>query len=105
VAKREEMNAVAVEWQNAAKRSTVERVDEKRPLRAIFDELEHVKASIRAKVKHPFHVGKNLFRHRKTLNKGLPKNTAHVFILFGLGNLVIAQNKLLTWHAQTVSTV
>ena len=85
VAKREEMNTVAVDWQIAARRSTVKKVNEKRPLRAILDELEHAKASIRAKVEHPFHVVKNLFRHRKTRYKGLPKNTAHVFMLFGLG--------------------
>ena len=105
VAKREEMSTVAVNWQIAAKRSTVRKVTEKRPLRAILTELEHAKASIRAKVEHPFHVVKNLFRHRKTHYKGLPKNTAHVFMLFGLGNLVIAKNKLLAWQAQTPSTV
>jgi IS5 family transposase len=73
VAKREEMNTVAVDSQIAAKRSTVKKVNEKRPLRGILDELEHAKASIRAKVEHPFHVVKNLFRHRKTRYKGLPK--------------------------------
>ena len=77
VTKREEMKTVAVDWQIAARRSTVKKVNEKRPLRAILDELEHAKASIRAKVEHPFHVVKNLFRHRKTRYKGLPKNTAH----------------------------
>jgi IS5 family transposase len=71
-------------------------VDENRPLSAILYELKHAKASSRGKVKHPFHVVKNLFRHRKTRYKGLPKNTAHLFMLFGLGNLVIAKNKLLT---------
>ena len=105
VAKREEMNTVAVDWQIAAKRSNVKKVNEKRPLRAILDELEHAKASIRAKVEHPFHIVKNLFRHRKTRYKGLPKNKAHLFMLFGLGNLVIAKNKLLTWQAQAPSTV
>ena len=43
VAKREEMNAVAVDWQIAAKRSTIKKVNEKRPLGAILDELEHAK--------------------------------------------------------------
>jgi IS5 family transposase len=105
VAKREEMNTVAVDWQISAKRSTVKKVNGKRPLRAILDELEHAKASIRAKVEHPFHVVKNLFRHRKTPYKGLPKNTAHLFMLFGLGNLVIAKNKLMAWQAQAPSTV
>jgi IS5 family transposase len=105
VAKREEMNTVTVDWQIAAKRSTVKKVDEKRPLRAILDKLEHVKASIQAKVEHPFHVAENLFHHRKTRYKGLPKNTAYVFMLFGLGNLVIAKNKVLTWQAKAPSTV
>ena len=105
VAKREEMSTVAVHWQIAAKRSTVKKVNEKRPLRAILDELEHAKASVCAKVEPPFHVVKNLFRHRKTRYKGLPKNTAHVFMLFGLGNLVIAKNKLLACKAQAPSTV
>src|SRR3978361_2012929 len=105
VAKREEMNTVAEDWEIAAKRSTVKKVNEKRPLRAILDALEHAKARIRAKVEHPFHVVKNIFRHRKTRYKGLPKNTAHLFMLFGLGNLVIAKNKLLAWQAQAPSTV
>ena len=105
VAKREEMNTVTVDWQIAAKRSTVKKVNEKRPLRAILDEFEHAKACIRAKVEYPFHVVKNLLRDRKARYKGLKKNTAHVFMLFGLGNLVIAKNKLLAWQAQTPSTV
>lgn len=79
-----------------AERSTVKKVNEKRPLRAILDELAHAKASIRVKVEHPFHAVKNLFRHRETRYKGWPKNTAHVLMLFRLGNLVIAKNKLLT---------
>ncbi len=33
--------------------------------------FEHTKAGISAKVEHPFHVVKNLFRHRKTRYKGL----------------------------------
>ena len=44
---------------------TIKNVKEKRPLRAILDEQEHAKASIRVKVMHPFHLVKNLFRQRK----------------------------------------
>jgi IS5 family transposase len=50
-----------------------------------------VKAQIRAKVEHPFHVVKNLFRHRKVRYRGLLKNTAQLFTLFGLANLVMAR--------------
>ncbi|MHC2877012.1 hypothetical protein SAMN02799637_04697 [Ralstonia sp. UNCCL144] len=46
--------------------------------------------------KHPFHVIKNLFGHRKVRYKGLAKNTAQLFSLFGLANLVLARRQLLT---------
>ena len=52
--------------------------------------IERVKASLRAKVEHPFHVVKNLFRYRKTRYRGLARNTAQVVTLFGLANLVLA---------------
>ena len=103
--RREELQGLAVDWQIAARRSTVKKIDPKRPLRAVLDALEHAKASIRAKVEHPFHVVKNLFRHRKARYKGLVKNTAQVVMLFGLANLVLAKNKLLTHHTQNPSTL
>jgi IS5 family transposase len=53
--------------------------------------FEKAKASIRAKVEHPFHVVKNLFRHRKTRYRGLAKNTAQLYTLFGLANLLLAR--------------
>ena len=56
----------------------------------LLEKLEHLKASVRAKVEHPFHVVKNLFRHRKTRYRGLAKNTAQLFTLFGFANLVLA---------------
>ncbi|WP_394808914.1 IS5 family transposase, partial [Nitrosomonas sp.] len=58
------------------------------------EKLEHAKASIRAKVEHPFHVVKNLFMHRKTRYKGMVKNTARMFSLFGLANLLLARRRL-----------
>ena len=42
------------------------------------------------KFEHPFYVLKNLFRHRKARYRGLVKNTAQLFTLFGLANLVLA---------------
>jgi len=50
----------------------------------MLEKLEHLKASVRAKLEHLFHVVKNLFRHR------LAKNTAQRFTLFGFANLVPA---------------
>lgn len=62
--------------------------------------LEQNKASIRAKVEHPFHVVKNLFKHTKTRYKGLAKNTAQLMTLFGLANLVLARRWLLPANTQ-----
>ena len=58
-----------------------------------------MKASVRAKVEHPFHVVKNLFRHKKVRYKGLAKNAAQLFSLFALANLVLAKRRLLAIHA------
>jgi transposase, IS5 family len=47
------------------------------------------KASVRAFVEHPFHIVKNLFRHRKTRYRGLAKNAHQLLALFALANVVI----------------
>src|SRR5258706_2520333 len=73
------------------------------PLGELLERIEHAKASIRAKVEHPFHVVKNLFRHRKVRYRGLAKNTAQLFSLFGLANLVLARRWLLDAHTQGAS--
>jgi len=50
---------------------------------------EKAKASVRAFVEHPFHIIKNIFRHRKVRYRGLAKNGHQLHTLFGLANLVI----------------
>lgn len=57
--------------------------------------FETLKARVRARVKHPFHLVKNLFRHRKVRYRGLARNTAQLQVLFALANLVITQRALL----------
>ncbi len=69
----------------------------------LLEKAEQLKASVRAKVEHPFHVVKNLFRHRKVRYKGLAKNQGQLFALFGLANLVIAKRSLMDLHARGVS--
>jgi IS5 family transposase len=61
----------------------------------MLEKVEKIKASIRAKVEHPFHIVKNLFRHKKARYKGLAKNHAQLLSLFGLANLMIAKRQLL----------
>jgi transposase, IS5 family len=50
--------------------------------------VEKGKASGRAFVEHPFHIVKNLFRHRKVRDRGLVKNGHQLYTLFGLANVV-----------------
>lgn len=74
----------------AAKRGAIKKMDD-RPLKTLRQAIEKTKASIRAKVEHPFHVIKNLFDYRKVRDKGLAKNQAQLFSLFALANLVLAK--------------
>ncbi len=64
----------------------------------MLEKVEKIKASIRAKVEHPFHIVKNLFRHKKARYKGLAKNHAQLLSLFGLANLLITKKQLLAIH-------
>ena len=61
-----------------------------------IDQIEKLKASIRAKVEHPFHIVKNLFRYKKVSYKGIAKNAARHTVLFALANLVIVKKALLS---------
>jgi transposase, IS5 family len=56
---------------------------------------ERRKASIRAKVEHPFRVIKRQFGYVKVRFKGLAKNAAQVLTLFALANLWMVRKKLL----------
>jgi IS5 family transposase len=64
------------------------------PLAAMIDKVEQIKASIRAKVEHPFRVIKRQFGHVKVRYRGLKKNTAQLNTLFALANLWMARKKL-----------
>jgi transposase, IS5 family len=64
-------------------------------LKDLTKRAEHLKAKIRARVEHPFHIVKNLFHHRKLRYKGLAKNCAQFEVLFALANLVSAKKALL----------
>ena len=90
VEKRAEIVALErrIDWQIARKRGTIKAMvegAEKETLRAV----EKAKASGRAFVEHPFHIVKNLFRHRKVRYRGLMKNGQQRYTLFGLANVLI----------------
>ncbi|OLK84578.1 transposase, partial [Xanthomonas oryzae] len=62
---------------------------------ATVDRWEHFKASVRAKVEHPFRVIKRQFGYTKVRYRGLAKNTAQVQTLFALSNLWMVRRHLL----------
>ena len=63
------------------------------------EQLEQAKASIRARVEHPFHIVKNLLGLKKVRYRGLAKNTAQLYTLFGLANLMTAKRRLFALQA------
>ncbi len=102
VEKRAENLGKSVTWHVAMKRSKRKALP-KNKLGRMLEKLEHLKASVRAKVEHPFHVIKNLFRHRKTRYRGLAKNTAQLFTLFGFANLVLAGRRFTITETRVAS--
>ena len=102
VEKREENLELPVNW-HIAMRPGKRRALPGTSLGELLENVEQAKASIRAKVEHPFHIVKNLFRHRKTRYRGLAKNTAQLFALFGLANLMLARRWLLETNSQVAS--
>ena len=55
---------------------------------------EKRKASVRAKVEHPFLYVKRHFGYVKVRYRGLYKNTQRLAVLFGLANLLKAEGYL-----------
>lgn len=99
VVKRRENRGGTVTWKVAMKRGQRRALPEteRGPL---LERVEKIKASIRSKVEHPFHVLKNLLGHRKTRYRGLAKNTAQLMTLFGLANQVLARRRLMALDTQ-----
>ena len=62
---------------------------------AIRNQIEKIKAGVRAKVEHPFRVIKRQFGFIKVRYRGLKKNTAQLNTLFALSNLWMARCKLI----------
>ena len=90
VHKREENLGLEVEWRVAM------RPGRRRKLEPESEEAlaEKVKASVRARVEHPFLRLKRLFGYGKVRYRGLAKNRERLALLFGLGNLLTAAGQL-----------
>ena len=84
-----------VTWHIAMRPGKRRALDKTRRSHQLIDELERLKAGIRAKVEHPFRVIKRQFGHVKVRYRGLKKNTAQLMTLFALSNLWMVRGKLL----------
>jgi transposase, IS5 family len=102
VDKREENCETPVEWHVAMKRSLRKALPKTQEGEAL-EALEQAKASTRSKGEHPFHVLKDLLKHRKTRYRGLAKNVAQLMTLFGLVNLIRAHKLMSNLDAQGAS--
>ncbi|WP_079415655.1 IS5 family transposase [Thiomonas intermedia] len=95
VDKREDTQAIDTQWHVAMRAGKRRLLDKADPKDAIAEQLEHVKARIRAKVEHPFRVIKRQFGHMKVRYRALAKNTAQLHTLFALSNLWMARHRLI----------
>jgi transposase, IS5 family len=99
VEKREDMQKALsahgqeVRWHIAKRRTTIEKMAEGWQ-KSLAQAYEKLKAQVRARVEHPFHVIKNIFRYKKTRYKGLAKNDSQINVLFALSNLYMVREKL-----------
>ena len=87
--------ATGVPWHVALRPGKRRALDKKTPRGALRDKIEKLKASVRAKVEHPFRVIKRQFGHTKVRYRGLAKNTQQLITLFALSNLWMARHRLL----------
>lgn len=87
-------DATGVEWL-VAMRPSKRRTLKGTSLGDLLDQVEKLKASVRAKVEHPFRVIKRQFGYTKVRYKGLAKNTAQLVTLFALSNLWMVRKRIL----------
>jgi IS5 family transposase len=87
--------ATGVRWHVAMRPGKRRALDLKKKSHRLIDEIEKLKASVRAKVEHVFRVIKLQFGFTKVRYRGLAKNTAQLKTLFALSNLWMVRRKLL----------
>ena len=88
------VNRKGLEWHIAARPSDIAKLPDGRA-KTKQQKAEHRKASVRAKVEHPFRVIKRQFGLVKVRFRGLQKNTAQLLTLFALSNLWMARRPLM----------
>jgi len=96
VDKRAEVQArhAHVKWHVAMRPGQRRALDKQSKVGKLMENIEQIKASIRAKVEHPFRVIKRQFGHVKVRYRGLLKNTQQLYTLFALSNLWMVRGAL-----------
>jgi len=84
-----------VRWNIAMRPGKRKQLDKTWLIDQLTEQLERIKAGIRAKVEHPFRVIKRQFGHVKVRYRGLAKNTAQLHTLFALSNLWMTRRSLM----------
>jgi len=87
VAKREEVNNANVNWHIAMRPGKRRALNKSSAANRLVHQLERLKATVRAKVEHPFQIIKCQWGYRKVRYRGLKKNTDQLITLFALVNL------------------
>lgn len=64
----------------------------------LLEKAERLKASVRAKVEHPFRVVKQQFGYATERYRSLPKNTVQLTMLSALGNMWMTRRQLMGWQ-------
>ena len=86
--KRDELKDIDVDWHIAERPGKV-RAWKKHPrINNVLINIEYMKASVRAKVEHPFRIIKCQFGFTKARYRGLAKNDSKLAMLFALANIV-----------------
>nr|WP_286241208.1 IS5 family transposase [Neptuniibacter halophilus] len=85
---REELESVEADWHVAEIPSKVKELKKRPRINKVRLKTEYLKASVRAKVEHPFRIIKCQFGFTKARYRGLMKNDGKLAMLFALANIV-----------------
>ncbi|YBN29710.1 transposase (plasmid) [Escherichia coli] len=95
---REELAEVDVDWLIAERPGKVKTLKQHPRKNKTVINIEYMKASIRARVEHPFRIIKRQFGFVKARYKGLLKNDNQLAMLFTLANLFRVDQMIRQWE-------
>ncbi|GAB0153850.1 IS5-like element ISVch5 family transposase [Marinobacterium sp. BA1] len=101
--KRDELKDVSADWYIAEQPGTLKTLKKHPRINKVRIRTEYLKASIRAKVEHPFRIIKCQFGFVKARYRGLKKNDCKLAMLFALAN-VMRVDQMLRAQGQSACT-